>query len=491
MRNRVGWMDVLLLIGALLAAFLLLGPVLTIPLHIPLNYNEGWNAYFARRAVGLDPAPLYPEAGSLVFNNYPPLSFYIIGIVGRALGDMIVAGRMIAMLSLLLSAALVGWCVRLLGGTKRGGLVAAIMLLLYAGTYFHDYVAMNDPQWLAHALMLASLAVLLRKRASLRFTPTNLVVAALLMTAGGFVKHNLVALPLAITIWLLLVRPLAAGLWLAAASVWVSTGLLFTDLLHGSAAFSDVLAHRRLIRADRAPKALQRLVPLLPMMLVAIFATPRRDDVDRPMLLVGLFLALSIPIGALQRLGEGVNYNAYFEALIALCLATGLAVSAARPWPLSGRTIWPSGLILLASIPLLLTMPKNLHRGSRDIADRFARAEAWRPLITRLAASPGEAGCEGLPLCYWAGKPFAIDMFNLDQSILTGGSSAHLDAMLRTGALRTFEYSAQSFARSHSLQTLAGDPILSKLLELGYAPSRQWAEGSILLTAPAFPHRQR
>lgn len=491
MGNRVGWIDVLLLLGVLVTAFLLLGPVLTIPLHIPLNYNEGWNAYFARRAIGQDPAPLYPRPDSLVFNNYPPLSFYIVGVLGCVLGDMIVAGRTIAMLSLLLSAALVGWCVRLLGGTKRGGLVAAIMLLLYASTYFHDYVAMNDPQWLAHGLMLASLAVLLRKRTVRRFTPTSLVIAALLMAAGGFVKHNLVALPLAITIWLFFVRPSAAGLWLAAASVWVSMGLLLTDLLHGSAAFRDILAHRRLIRIDRAPKALQRLVPLLPMMLVAILATPRRDDIDRPMLLVGIFLTLSIPIGVLQRLGEGVNYNAYFEALIALCLATGLAVSAAKPWPMCGRTIWPSSLILLASIPLLLTMQKNLHRASRDIADRFARAQAWQPLIAQLAASPGEAGCEGLPLCFWAGKPFAIDMFNLDQSILTGGSVTGLDAVLQTDAFRTFEYSAQSFARSSSLQTLAGDPILRKLLEIGYTPSGQWADGSILLAAPASPHRSR
>ncbi|MGI4746274.1 MAG: hypothetical protein ACRYGI_13035 [Janthinobacterium lividum] len=80
----------------MLAAYLLLGPILTIPLHIPLKYNEGWNAYFDSRAVHMQAGPLYPRTDSLVFNNYPPLSFYPVGTFGRlVVGDAIVAGRIV------------------------------------------------------------------------------------------------------------------------------------------------------------------------------------------------------------------------------------------------------------------------------------------------------------------------------------------------------------------------------------------------------------
>jgi hypothetical protein len=83
LRKGIGRFDTLLLAGAVLIVFLLLGPLLTIPLRIPLSYNEGWNAYFDQLAVGAGAGPLYPAADSLVFNNYPPFSFYLVGAFGR------------------------------------------------------------------------------------------------------------------------------------------------------------------------------------------------------------------------------------------------------------------------------------------------------------------------------------------------------------------------------------------------------------------------
>ncbi|NVN31400.1 hypothetical protein HUK83_13805, partial [Endobacter medicaginis] len=108
--------DLALACGALLLIGLVLGPVATIPMQIPLDYNEGWNAGFAARAVMPGTGPLYPGPDTLVFNNYPPLGFLIVGAAGRWLvGDMIVAGRIIALLGLLASGALVALCLRRLG----------------------------------------------------------------------------------------------------------------------------------------------------------------------------------------------------------------------------------------------------------------------------------------------------------------------------------------------------------------------------------------
>lgn len=49
--------------------------------NVEIENNEGWNAYFADAAMGK--MPLYPSASQLITNNYPPLSFYIVGSIGR------------------------------------------------------------------------------------------------------------------------------------------------------------------------------------------------------------------------------------------------------------------------------------------------------------------------------------------------------------------------------------------------------------------------
>ena len=58
--------------------------VLTVPLRLSLNYNEGWNAYHVMQVIRGD--ALYADAGGFFFNNYPPLSFYLMAVFTRVLG---------------------------------------------------------------------------------------------------------------------------------------------------------------------------------------------------------------------------------------------------------------------------------------------------------------------------------------------------------------------------------------------------------------------
>ena len=474
--------------AAVLVALLLLEPLLRLPLHVPLNYNEGWNAYFDSRAVGLDAGPLYPSDG-LVFNNYPPLSFYLVGAFGRyVVGDMIVAGRIVAAVSLLASAALIGVCVRRLGGGARASLAASGLLLLFSATFFREYVAMDDPQWLAHALMLGGLAVLLRHQAQGRFSAGRVAAAALLVAAGGFAKHSLVGLPLAVTVWLALVRPRAAATWLLAALGWVAAGLLATALLHGSAAFAAVLGHRRVFQAGRAARALGGLAPFLPMLGVAALAwRTRRRPADPALLFAALFVAISLLTGIMQRLGEGVNFNAHFETLTALCLAAGLAVSrAGTVGPAARRRIpGPAVLALLAALPALVVVPWPLSRSWGQAAGSVARMRSWLPMEARIRAAPGLAGCEMPSLCFWAGKPFAVDQFNLKQSIGTGTSIARFDALARAHAFGAFEYGRDAYERATTAGVHDRDPLLVDLLARGYAVVERGPDGAVLLGVPA------
>ena len=490
LRHRLRAVDGLLLAGAALIVFLLAGPVMLIPVHVPLSYNEGWNAYFQQRAVQPGAGPLYPPADALLFNNYPPLSFYLIGAFGRFVtGDMIVAGRIADVTSLVASAVLLGLCVRRLGGSVRGGLTASGLLLLYSTTVFRDYAAIDDPQWLGHALMLAGLLTLLSGREAARPTVWRAAAAALLVTAGGFVKHNLVGLPLGVSVWLLLVWPRAAAGWLAAALAGVAGGAMATGLLHGHAAFVDILEHRRIFNPARAGKTITRLLPLLPMMLIAVLARPRRPDTNRSMLLAWLFLSISLVTGIVQKLGEGVNYNASFETMIALCLAVGLVVSRAPVAPLfvdrlpffRTLTIAPPALVLIASLPVLWTMPRHLDRAWSEIAGRGARERSWQPVIARIEATPGPVACEMLSLCYWAGRPAAFDQFNLNQSLLLGGPNARLDGLIRGHVFRMIQYDGALVTGRHVAGDLKGDPLLTELLAQGYAPTASGPGGIVFL----------
>ena len=307
-------------------------------------------------------------------------------------------------------------------------------------------------------------------------------MAALLMTAGGFVKHSLVALPLAVTAWLALVRPRTAMVWLAAASGAVAVGLVLTAILHGRAAFADILLHRRVFQPGRAFLAIWRMLPLLPMMVVALLAWRRRIRSDRSMLFGTLFVAIALVASVAQRVGQGINYNAYFEATIALCLVVGLAVSAAGlPLRTGGAPIGPTMLAAVAALAPVVTMPGHLGQAWRDIADREARARSWQPVIAAMAASPGLVGCQVLSLCFWAGKPYAVDTFNLNQSILTGGPIARFDTLARRHAFVLFQYDRKPFRGLVPGPMAVGDRLLQDLLHHGYVPTATDPDGNVMM----------
>ncbi len=481
MRIHLTPFDAVLLAGAALLGVLLLGPVLTIPLQIPINYNEGWNAGFDSRAVSPGAGPLYPGADSLVFNNYPPLGFFIVGAAGRfVFGDMIIAGRVVALVALLATAGLVGLCVRQLGGSLRAGAAAALLLLLLVSTFSRSYVAMDDPQWLAHALQLASLALLLRGGATHRLRAGTLpfrqiVAAALLMVMGGFVKHNLVALPLALTLWLAWLNPRAAAIWLVAAGTAAGAGLGLMAALFGHVAFFDILQHRRVFRLHLLTNAIGGVAPLLPMAAVTAAWLRRRWSGDGARLAT-LFACIALPTGVAQRIGEGVNYNAHFETIVALCIGFGLALTSLPGVTRRRGLPGPASLCVFAALPVLGAMPWHLPAAWHDVTRRAARQAAWQPMIQYLAASAGPVGCETQSLCYWAGKPFRLDVFNLTQHMMT----APVRALTPEGAFTLLEYEPGTATHHDAIRRLGYDPII-RAFGPAYVRVARGPKGAVLL----------
>ncbi len=239
--DRYGEVAALIAIGAL--AFLpMIGALAALPLHVAPTYNEGWNAYQASAAMS--GGALYPPPEALASNNYPPLSFYIVGAFGALVGDNILAGRLIALTAMMVVAAGVALLAGKLSGSARAGTIAALLFVGYSAVRTaNNYVAINDPQWLAHALMTAGLAVFVFRRETL----PGLLTAAALMLAGGLVKHLLIAAPIAVTIWLAVFDRKRLIAWLIGAGGMAVAALAICWALYGRNFFDSLISTPRIV----------------------------------------------------------------------------------------------------------------------------------------------------------------------------------------------------------------------------------------------------
>lgn len=426
-----------------LVLVLLAGRLWLIPARISLDPNEGWNAFQAERAMGA--ARLYPPPGSLTGNNYPPLSFFIVGSIGRMVGDNIVAGRIVALASLLVVSGLVFAAAReIMGRRNSGPTVGALIFLGFNVSIFRSYLCMDDPQWLGHALMTAGMFLFFAGDTRKPLESGRVVAAALLVLAGGFTKQNLVAFPLAATVWLAMHDRHALKIWILTSIVTLGIAGYLLQYAYGAAFFADLLASERHYSWVRmALRSAGPVVAMVPMMLVTGRLWKGRlwkgrlrkiRTLDRRIDLVLLMVVISVPLGIVQRSGQGVDRNAHFEALIALSLAT--AVSLERSGLAQDQAI-PLRPLLWLLAPFLILLPAALHADGGELLHRGDREAAWSIMENRVAATTGRVACETSAICYWAGKPFEIDFFLYGQHV-----AIHHDAATLTRALAERRFAA-------------------------------------------------
>ena len=106
---------------AALAALFLVWPVWRAFLPLEVWGNEGWNAYHADSAMR--GSGLYPPPDGLVANNYPPLSYFLIGWLGRLFGDPLYVGRALSLIATCAIGLFAGLAVRRLGGSRAAALL--------------------------------------------------------------------------------------------------------------------------------------------------------------------------------------------------------------------------------------------------------------------------------------------------------------------------------------------------------------------------------
>jgi hypothetical protein len=386
-----------------------------IGLPVPLDPDEGWNAYLQASAVS--GGALYPPANSFLINNYPPLSFYLIGGLGALVGDNIVAGRIVSLASFLFLTGAIAACARAMGAQWTsailGSLYFAAVLLL-----FSDYVGMNDPQLLGHAIQISGLYLLLRERRSAFAT----LVAALLFVTSFFVKHNLVALPLTALGWLIAYDRKSALRFGLAGAIFGALGLLAFHLTYGASLLPFLASARSYSLGNVERLGLAALpwlsVPSAGCALLVYLARGEKHAV-----FCVLYAATALGAGLFFLGGAGVDVNVLFDAAIALSLGAALVLERVATWRLPAL----AAIVALYLVPLALSrwlMPGSEWRSAEFWTNPLGdEAKTGRADIALLKDHPGSALCETLALCYWAGKRPEVDVFNLGEAFRMGARS--------------------------------------------------------------------
>lgn len=433
-RERLIGLGLLLLGGAV--AVLLAADIAMLFVQVSRSPNEGWNAYHALDAM--TGGALYPLPPSLLYNNYPPLSYFLTGPLGQALGDHIAAGRIVSLLASCGVALALARAARLLGCGPCESLLAAL-LFLASPWVLTKIGGIDDPQLLGNFLGALGLVVVLRGPARLG----HVALGALLFAAALFVKLLYVALPLMLCVWLwrghrasaLLLAGLCAAFGVA--GIALSDHLLHIELIH------HVLSARVFLPGQMFAHPGQWLVTgALPLAAtLSLFARARGDD---GAYLAALYAAIALPLALFFSGGEGVSAGPTFELSMATALGGAVWLSRA-PW--RPRLFAAAIALMLVQAALSFFGAWSSSPSSLQVFAQRAQADA---AIARIRAEPGPVLCEMLALCYWAGKPAEVDAFGLaeafkrrtrDEGELIARLDAHAWTLVQLTPRSSFGYS--------------------------------------------------
>ena len=392
---------ILLCLGAEL--FTLTAPVLK-------NYNEGWNAYHAASAMQ-DPRALYPAPTSLLTNNYPPLSFFIVGALARLTGqDAIIAGRLAAFLSTLGIGLCLGFAARAMGCDRRQSAFAA--LLFWAAPWvIVKFSAMDDPQMLGNLLDAVALLIIMRGPR----TTASIAFCAFFLTLAEFVKPLYVTLPLALLVWLAVYERRSAWMLAAFGITFAVIGYAVTALALHVELLSYLFSPRVFLWSKLTGQPGQwLLVELLPF--AAALSLFRRKS-DGPAFFVAVYAALAFLLAVIFSGGDGVSASQMMDAGMAAALGGALYCNRAATarWTPAGTAFvasFQAAMLVLALLGVWALRPSLPELMGTRYATRYDTAV--------IARHKDPVLCESLALCYWAGRTPQVDSFGVTQAFARG-----------------------------------------------------------------------
>ena len=392
---------------ALFAGALMVYPVLRAFSMLEVGYNEGWNVYNA--VVAAHHLPLYGQKYGWTTVNYPVLWFYIIAWLHRIGLSYLAAGRMLSLVSLLVSCFLVGLVVWQLSRDYRSALFSCLFCSAVFCIAANEYVGYNDPQMFAQVFFLCGFLVYISGPP--RFS--RLALTALLFVFGGSIKHNLVEFPLAVLMDLAFVGRKRVLQYLSISAVFVGISICSNTIVGGLFFVSNILTPR----SYSFKKAILQFMEFgfgpvsLAMMAALVWSAASLKD-KRLRVLAILFLA-SLLVGSVSGGVIGVWVNSYFDIYLSLSMIVGFImlrvwqgqIGNGHAWAVVGAPL----ALLLSFVPVWAASP-SLFRGA--ISALVEKQDQFKSEVAFLRAHPGPAFCESLLRCYEAGKPYEYDPFN-------------------------------------------------------------------------------
>ena len=398
------------------AVLLPIGNLFSLGYTFEINYNEGWNVYNVfRLAHGV----IIYDDNYWRIDNYPIASFLIIAGVDFLVHNLLLSGRLVALVSFVAIGVFAAMAVRRFGGGRTDAVFGAGSAMGFCYLMAPAWVIADDPQTLGEAVMLGALVSYIARPPD----RLNLLRTAFLVVLGGFTKHNLVAIPIAITLDLAFRSPRRLPLWLASCAGFVAGFLGLTHIVAGGD-FIGHLMSPRIFRWYGARYHLMKYLRLFkfPLTVIVLSASLFLSG-DR--MILATWGLISIVSATILSGFEGTSYNMFQDAAVFLGVAAGIILFELRKLDLRSRSaqVLVTALPFVAAQPILATAPdaaaRAYHGRALLHADR-KRQEMFLADAKYVADRQGPAICESLLLCYEAGEPFILDPFNSRQYMLSG-----------------------------------------------------------------------
>lgn len=316
---RLWCLILVLMLGGVPALYLKTSPLSSPQIRDP---NESWNASLVMHLVHNE--PLY---GGQPTNNYPPLSFEVLAVAVRAGAEPVTAGRALSLLSLLVTITCFAGALLRLGVSSEGAALAAVLCVASLLLYSH-YVGICDPQFFAHAVSSGALLLALRGQ---------LITSGALFAVSLLIKHNLVALPLAVAA--MLAREHRAKAWSVSFVVALVGGLALARLHYGAPFFVGLATPRAYVVGDAAWAAVKWVSKLSPLIALSVWGRTRNAAFEW----FGALAIIGFVVGCVAQGGAGVDSNALFECIFGVAVCAALAVERSPRWLFMALCIVPFG----------------------------------------------------------------------------------------------------------------------------------------------------
>ena len=388
----------------------------------PIDYNEGFNVIPTTRLV--HGRPLYVPLTSFPVTpvDYPPLSFVIIGGLSYFTGSILLTGRVVSLVSLLFVSYLVYGIIDNFTLKKSAALLGTLLWLALVVRMADNYIGMYDPQMLAHIFSLG--AIYLYSKWVDEITVQKTCMLAFLCCFALFIKHSLIAAPIALAITLFFSNRGLFGTF-ALAGIIISSLMLFGSWLYaGEYIFSNNFIDFELARSVSNWRMFKEIAYLFCIKFVFVLFLPFvmllfKFKFQKRWLCPLIYFLISFLSGAYFVRGAGIDKNAWFNFFIAAAIVFGLLAAESTKL----KVFWIRSLVYGILASCLLPFSINLKASLEQVLnyDRLKQEEeAYQKDVKLLQSIPGPALFEEPLLGFDAGKELLFESFDGSQQIVSG-----------------------------------------------------------------------